>query len=493
MEGEHRNPKRERGYLVPKVLLGNAFRQAPLGTLAARTSAKQSFGKCVTKQSLVTSFAVLLATLLFGSLTRAHDSIPGEPQKTPIALIGGKVFLISGEPIEDGIVLFEKGKLTKVGKDVELPEGTQRIDAKGKYVYPGLFDAHTNLGLVEIPSVRATLDERESGLINPNVEAIKAVHPDSELFPVTRSGGVLLALSSPDGPLLAGRSSVIQLDGWTWEEMLVARDVGMHLRWPALAPGTAGAPAGPRAGQIKARNDQIAALKRAFEDAAAYKIARDAAKKLDDFAIDARWEALLPVLDGKQPLMVHANGAQEIEAAIDFAATRKLKIVICGGYDAEHCADLLKKHSVPVVILGTYRLPLRTDDGYDAPFTLPERLRAAGVRFCISGGGKHSTENTRNLPYHAAMAAGFGLSEAEAVRAITLSPAEILGVANRVGSLESGKDATLIVASGNILDTATRVEQAWIQGRAVDLSDRQKKLQRKYQQKYEWLPAGDRE
>jgi imidazolonepropionase-like amidohydrolase len=427
----------------------------------------------------------VMLVLLLAGVTFANDSIPGAPQKTPIALVGGKIYPVSGEPIEEGIVLFEKGKITKVGKEVGLPDGTQQIDAKGKHIYPGLFDAHTNLGLVEIPSVRATLDERETGQINPNVEAIKAVHPDSELIPVTRSGGVLLALSSPDGPLLAGRSSVIQLDGWTWEEMAVARDVGMHLHWPSLAPNQAGAaPTGPRAGQIKARNEQLAALKRAFEDAAAYKIAREAAKKTEEFAIDARWEALLPVLDGKLPLMVHANGAQEIEAAIEFAATRKLKIVICGGYDAEHCADLLKKHSVPVVILGTYRLPLRTDDAYDSPFSLPERLRAAGVRFCLSGGGKHSTENTRNLPYHAAMAVAFGLSEAEALRAITLSPAEILGVANRVGSLEAGKDATLIVANGNILDTATRVEQAWIQGKSVDLSDRQKKLHSKYLQKY---------
>ena len=426
-----------------------------------------------------------LTFMLFACAALAHDSIPGAPQQRPIALVGGKVFPVSGEPIEDGIVLFDKGEIVAVGAKVDLPEGTEKIDVAGKHVYPGLFDAHTNLGLIEIPSIRATVDEREVGLINPNVEAIKAVHPDSELIPVTRANGVLLALSAPGGPLLSGRSSAIQLDGWTWEEMTVKTDVGMHLLWPLERPIRDWRVPLTAKKQVELRDEQLLALKQAFDDATAYKTAREAADKGDvQFAIDARWEALLPVLAGKQPLIVSAEEIQQIEAAVAFVHSRKLKMILQGGYDAPHCVALLKQHQIPVLLEGTYRLPLRPDEDYDAPFSLPERLRAAGVKFCIAGGGRHATENTRNLPYHAAQAVAFGLPPEEALRAITLSPAEILGVADRVGSLETGKDATLIVTDGDILSSTTHVEKAWIQGRAVDLSDRQTRLRAKYEQKY---------
>ncbi len=425
---------------------------------------------------------VCLLGMLSGGLASAHDAIPGAPQTEPIALVGGKVFPISGPPIEHGTVLFDNGRLVAMGEKVKLPPKTRQIDVRGKHVYPGLFDAHTNVGLVEIQAVRATVDERESGEINPNVEALKAVNPDSEMIPVTRSNGVLLALTSPEGSLLAGKSAVVQLDGWTWEEMSLKSTAALHLYWPSMSPQRASADAAKAKKWSEHRDETLGEIKQAFDDAAAYRTAREALG--DKQPLDARWEAMLPVLRGELPVMIHANEVQQIQAALSFVAERKLKCILHGGYDAEHCLDLIKAHKVPIIIDGTYRLPMRGDDDYDAAYTLPERLRKAGVPFCIAGGGRHVTANSRNLPYHAANAVAYGLPAEIALRSITLAPAEILGVADRVGSLEAGKDATLFVCSGDILQTETQVEMAWIQGRAVDLTDRQKQLYRKYQEKY---------
>ena len=198
---------------------------------------------------------------------------------------------------------------------------------------------------------------------------------------------------------------------------------------------------------------------------------------------------MIPVLAGKVPIIVHANEIQQIQAAVAFASEHKLKMILFGGYDAPRCAQLLKKHQIPVIVGGVYRLPQKRHDPYDEAYTLPERLRQAGLKFCISSYGRIGAANVRNLPYHAAIAAGFGLPEDEALKAITLSPAEILGVSDRVGSLQTGKDATLIITTGTPLETTTQVEAAFVQGKPVQLNDRHKRLWRKYQQKYEQLKA----
>jgi imidazolonepropionase-like amidohydrolase len=235
--------------------------------------------------------------------------------------------------------------------------------------------------------------------------------------------------------------------------------------------------------QIEDRDKALKNLRKTFDDAEAYRRAREANLEGQDH--DARWEALIPVLTGKLPVIIQANEIQQIQAAVAFASERKLKMILFGGYDAPRCAMLLKKHQVPVIVGGVYRLPQRRHDAYDDAYTLPERLRQAGIKFCISSYGRFGAANVRNLPYHAAIAAGFGLPEDEAIRAITLSPAEILGVSQRVGSLQVGKDATLIITTGSPLETTTQVEGAFIQGKRVQLNDRHKRLWRKYQQKYE--------
>jgi imidazolonepropionase-like amidohydrolase len=419
------------------------------------------------------------ATLSLTAL--ASPEIPGAPQTRPIALIGGTVHPISGPPIREGTVLFDKGRIVSVGKNVELPPGTKLIHASGLHVYPGLFDAYSNMGLVEINAVRATRDGEETGTLNPNVKAQVAVNPDSELIPVTRSNGVLLCLTAPSGGLISGRSSVLQLDGWTYEDMTLLPDAGMHIDWPRMAPVSDWWVEQSAKEQLAERDKALESLRQAFEDARRYLAAREA--RPDD-PPDARWEALRDVLAGELPLIVAADDRQQIQAAVAFAAREKVRLILYGGYDAPLCAALLKRHRVPVIVGGVYRLPQRRDDAFDAAYTLPKRLHEAGIPFCISGAGRFGASNVRNLPYHAATAAAYGLPVDEALKAVTLYPARILGVEQRVGSLEREKDATLIVTTGNPLETASQVEMAFIQGREVDLSDRHKRLWRKYQEKY---------
>jgi imidazolonepropionase-like amidohydrolase len=425
-------------------------------------------------------------------LLRASDAVPGAPQKGPIALVGGTVHPVSSPAIEGGTVLFEAGKITAVGRNVKLPKGVEKIDVQGKHVYPGLFDADTELGLVEITAVRATVDFAETGSINPNVRAQAAFNPDSELIPVTRSGGVLTAVSAPLGGLIAGRGAVMRMDGWTWEQMTIRGEAAMYVNWPSMAETYTwrldeGGPV------EKSRSATIDKLTTVFADARAYRTLRRARAEQKAAApdFDARWEAMIPVLDGKTPIAVRADDLRQIQSAVAFAKKEGLKLVIIGGYDAPACAELLKREKVPVIVKGVNRLPRYRNDAYDAGYTVPARLHEAGVTFCISANDRMA--NTRNLPHHAAQAAAFGLPAEEALKSITLRPAEIMGVADRLGSLEAGKAATIVVADGDILEIASNVTTAYIDGRMVDLTDRHKQLYQKYKKKYEQLEAAKAE
>lgn len=418
----------------------------------------------------------------------AHPEVPGALKDKTIALTGGTIHPVNGSTIEVGVLVFSAGKITAVGEDVEIPEDAERIDVSGKDIYPGLIDAASHLGLVEIDAVRATLDMQETGRINPNVKAQVAFNPDSELIPVARSNGILLTQVLPDGGYLAGQAALMRLDGWTWEDMTQKSPTALYIVWPSMSPVSAWWMPDSDKEQLKQRDEALKAIRDAFDDALAYRKAKRAEKDSGkELPHDSRWESMLPVLNGEMPVLVAADEALEIQSAVSFAERYKLKAIILGGYDAPYCADLLKRHGIPVIVRGTQRLPLRRSDAYDDPFTVPERLRQSGVKFCISGGGRFSASNVRNLPYHAGMAAAYGLPSQEALKAITLYPAEILGVADRVGSLEIGKDATFIVTNGDPVETPTLVEQAFIEGREVALNDRHKRLWKKYEEKYQRL------
>ena len=414
----------------------------------------------------------------------ASNEIPGPPQSKPIVLFGGTIHTVSGETIPEGIVLFDKGVISAVGKKVQLPNDVERIDVAGKHIYPSFLDAYTQLGLVEIGSISATQDSREGGSMNPNVQSWLAVNPDSELIPVTRSNGILLAVTVPNGGLISGRSSLLQLDGWTTEQLVLRKDIAMHLRWPSERASLSDDEKKAKTSPPRESTQKV--LRDFFDLSRAYQKAR--ASDPERHSIDLRLEAMLPVIDRQLPVVIAADELRQIQSAVGFAIEQKIRIIIYGGYDAAECAPLLIEHQIPVIVSGTYRLPMRDSDPYDSAYTLPDRLRKLGVTYCIASQGKFAGTSVRNLPYHAANASAFGLPIDDAVKSITLYPAQILGVADRVGSIEVGKDATLFICTGDPLDVASSVESAYIQGRRVDLNDRQKRLKQKYEQKYQSQP-----
>ncbi|MBL8818085.1 MAG: amidohydrolase family protein [Planctomyces sp.] len=432
----------------------------------------------------------LLATAVLGASATAvsgSDVIPGAPQKKPVVLKNGVIHTVSGAPISDGMLIFDQGRITEIGTGLTIPADAEVIDLKGKDVWPSMIEAHSQIGLTEIASVRATIDYAETGSLNPNVSAHVAVNPDSELIPVTRANGVLIALSAPMGGLVSGKASVMQLDGWTYEDMTLKADAAMVVNWPRMTAPSFRGFRPQEAPSDEGGNQGLKSLRDLFDQARAYQKARSAGSA--DQRYDIRLEAMQPVIEGKTPLYVTANRVREIQSAVSFSAEQKVRMILFGGADAELCADLLKQHQIPVVIDSIHRLPSRSHEAYDSSYTLPERLRRAGVKFCISGSSRAETYNVRNLPYQAATAVAYGLPYEDGVRAVTIYPAEILGIADRVGTLDKGKDATLFVCDGDPLETDTQVEMAWVQGRRVDLNSRHRQLYEKYSEKYRQLKA----
>jgi imidazolonepropionase-like amidohydrolase len=435
------------------------------------------------KLALIT--ALLSATLA----AQATPNTPPPPQREPLLLRNATLHPVSGPAIANGSLLIEGGRITAIGgAELAAPAGARTVDLGGRRVYPGMISADSSLGLAETRSVSASIDTTETGPLNPNARALVAVNADSELLPVTRGGGVLAALAVPEAGrtgLIAGTSALLQLEGWNWQDMALRPEVALHIAVPRLRLNSALFPGQPEARLAEIRRSTEARLKLlddAFESAKAYALARaaDAATP-----IDTRWEAMRPVLPAApgatpaRPVFMHADDLAQIRFALDFAARHGLKLVIVGGADSWRVADTLRERGVPVVIDGLQRLPLRRDDPPDALFTLPARLAAAGVRYCIADGGRDSS-NARNLPFEAAAARAYGLPDDEALKAVTLYPAQILGIADQLGSLEVGKLANLFVADGDPLEPSTRIERVFIQGREVELSDRQTKLRDKY-------------
>lgn len=417
--------------------------------------------------------------------------IKAPPQAKPILITGGTVHTVSGDSIPNGFVLFDKGIIKAVGSGQPPAEArsAEGVDAKGKHVYPGLIAAETQLGLAEMAAVRASNDYREVGSITPEVWAAVAVNPDSTLIPVTRSNGILIAGVYPEGGRIPGRLSVMRMDGWTWEDMALKADAGLAVSWPNVRPFSAWWMDRSDADQADEIRRSLSDIDDTFKTAQVYTAARDADPSLP---IDLRWEAMRGILpknaaSGEKapeqlPVFISAQDIDQITSAVTWGLEKNLKMVIVGGRDSHMCADLLKRHDIPVIITGTHTFPKRADSPYDDAFTLPARLHAAGVRFCIASADR--TAHERNLPYNAATAVAYGLDPAAAIRSITLWPAQILGVSDRVGSLETGKAATLIITTGNPLEITTQVEAAYIDGRKIDLSNKQTALAEKYREKY---------
>ncbi|MCI0706680.1 MAG: amidohydrolase family protein [Ignavibacteriae bacterium] len=437
---------------------------------------------------------VILSIVFLSQFSLASDPVPAAKQKKPVALVGGTIHTVSGETISNGTILFDKGKIVTFGQTVNIPADAERVDITGKHVYPGLIDSYSNMGLTEIGSVRGTIDGQERGTINPNTRAEVAVDAESEMYPVARSSGILIAGSTPSGGLISGTSAALMMDGWTWEDMTLKAPLGLFINWPGMVyvqggfGGFGGGGQMTKENWLKRRDEQLKSLRDAFAEARAYATAKkvESQRGVPYHQTDSRWEAMIPVIEGKVPVFVNANEVAQIQAAVTWAEQEAVKLVIVGGRDAWQVSNQLKAKDIPVIVQPILFVgPPRRYDGYDAIYSLPNKLREAGVRFCISGDGDAS--NSRNVPHHAATAAAFGLPKDDALKAVTLYAAQILGIADRVGSLETGKDATLIITNGDPLELSTTVEQAYIQGKKIDMRDKHKRLYQKYQEKYKQL------
>ena len=405
------------------------------------------------------------------------------PPRGVFAIRNARIVTVSGPDIENGTVVIRDGKIEAVGANVSVPSGAQTIDGHGLSVYPGMIDAGTNMGLVEVPQgASGTVDTTEVGDLNPNAKAIIAVNPHSAHIAVTRVEGITNTLTAPAGGLISGQAALINLLGTAPKEMAVVPQAALVINYPRIGGGGGGfggfqqQPAN-LAETLTANERQLEQVRKMLRDAEAYGRSQDAYAKDKSLPRPDRnvvLESLVPYVRGEQPVIFRADREAEIRGAIRFADEMKLKPIILGGDDAWKVAGLLKEKNVPVILTGIFSLPNREDDAYDTLYENPAKLQQAGVRFCISTGD--SGPEVRNLPQYAGMAAAFGLSKADAVKAVTLYPAQILNVADRLGSIEAGKMANLVITDGDLLEVRSHIRYLFIDGRPVGLTSRHTEL-----------------
>lgn len=438
------------------------------------------------KRRTATFAAAATCVMAAGVAHGQSRQIPAPPQTQPVVIRDATIHPVTSDVIEHGHVVFSNGVISAVGAGpAPILPGAIVVEAEGLHVYPGLIAAETSIGLVETGAVDVTKDHTELGNFTPEVRSAVAINPDSDHIPVARANGILTALTLPRGRLVAGRCAVIRLDGWTWEDMAIDADAGLVVNWPRTEPVTAWWMDTSEEEQRAEIAEDLRDVERWFDEATAYVKAKD---NDDELRTDLRFEAMRPVLQGEAPVYVQASSASQIESAVAWSNRRGLNIIIVGGQSADQVVDLLREFDIPVIIGGTHRLPSRRDQAYDQPFALPATLHEAGVRFCIAGPGRGpGSGNERNLNHQAATAAAYGLPRLKALEAVTIVPARIIGIGDTHGSLEIGKSATLILTTGDPLEITTDTLLAYIDGRRIDLGNRQKSLYAKYREKYEQL------
>ena len=396
---------------------------------------------------------------------------PAPPQSEAIMIVGATAHIGDGTVIENSAIGFKDGKITFVGKASDANQsGHKVVDAKGKHVYPGLIAGNTTIGLTEIGAVRATRDNSEVGIYNPSIRSIIAYNTDSRVTPTVRSNGVLLAQVAPNGGWISGQSSIVQLDAWNWEDAAYKMDDGIWMSFPF--------PYSFRGG-LKASKDydkQVQGFKDFFKEAKAYTEGTPTTKNL-------KFEAMRGLFDGSKQLFIKVDYVKAMMGAIEFAEEFGVKYVLVGARDAWQMTEVLKAHDVKIMLRRTQRLPSHSHEDVDQPFKTPIALENAGITYCLMF---NDYWQTRNLPFQAGQAVPFGLDKEAALKSITLNAAKILGIDDTVGSLTTGKDATIIVSSGDVLDQLTnQVTHAFINGRTIDLDNKQKELYRKFKEKYE--------
>jgi imidazolonepropionase-like amidohydrolase len=407
-------------------------------------------------------------------------------QASSLLLKDGWIFTASGPVLTNASVLIRDGRIEKVGAGLTDKADTV-VELGGQRVFPGLIAPTTVLGLLEIDALRATRDTTEVGEYSADVSAWIAVNPDSELIPVARANGYTHAHVVPSGGTVSGFSGLIQLDGWTIEDLTVEKAVALHLRWPGFGLDTTPRPPGKDSGpsledQVRDRDRKLREIDSFFTEAAAYSEAKKVAK--EGFKTVPAWEAMLPVVRKERPLWIHVNEARGIRSAAEWSVRRGFKAVIAGGRDAWREAAYLAEHRIPVAYEHVFTQPVRDTDPYDVHYSAPAVLSKAGVLLAFSEGTEQfGASSIRNIPYSAAQARAFGLPYEDAVRGLTLNAAKMLGVSDRLGSIEPGKEATLFIADGDVLDLKAQVKRMWIRGREVDLSSRHTRLYEKYRKR----------
>src|ERR1700683_1328960 len=442
------------------------------------------------KKMLNLSSRAAMALVLAATL-----AIPASPQTTATttyAIKSGKVFTLAGGPIENGTVVIRDGKIAAVGAQIAIPQDAQVIDATGLEVYPGMFDPVTQCGLTEVSAVSAAVDVSELGEYNPELVAATAVNPASAHIPVTRASGITAVIAAPgtasldlaSGGLIAGQASAFNLAGWTMDEMEITRSVAMVINWPSIQTtsfdfASFSVKEKPYADVKKEYDKSINALSDWLRRARRYAQAKEIGSPAL-YERDLKLEALVPVVEGKLPVLVVADEARDIRNAIDFCTKQNLKMILASGAESWKVKDLLKEKKIPVILGPTERLPEQEDTAYDKPMTQPSELNAAGIQFAFSSFG---TAFSRRLPQYAGTAVGYGLSHDEALKAVMLNAAQIFGLADQLGTIESGKLANLIVTTGDPLEIQTEVRYLFIKGQLTSTDNRHKDLYQQYRKR----------
>jgi imidazolonepropionase-like amidohydrolase len=422
--------------------------------------------------------------ILFAFKLKAQNPAPAPQQNSPVLLKGGIIHIGNGTVINNGIITFESGKLTYVGPSNGFTNNAEtylEYDVTGQHIYPGLILCNSILGLSEIPAIKATNDYNETGNFNPNVRSIIAYNTDSERIPVNRSNGTLISQIVPQGGTVSGTSSVVQLDAWNWEDAVIRADEGIHFHWPNkyLPPNF-------WLGETEAKPNEnysktIQTIEKNIQDAIAYSKTDQHEKS------NLKLNALAGIFNGNSTLYLHVNKAAEIIKSVQMFQKYKVKkIVLIGATDAYYVREFIKENDIPLILNSTHELPSRPEEAVSGPYQLPFLLNKEGIIVAIHMSTAYRPNNWRNLPFLAGTAAAYGLSKEEALKLLTINPAKILGIENRVGTIEVEKDATIIVSDGDILDMmGNNVKLAFIEGRKIDLDNKHKRLYRKFKAKYE--------
>jgi len=416
----------------------------------------------------------------------AQVPAPAPLDSQSVLIMNATAHLGNGRVIENSVIGVNKaGRFSIVGSAliarIDRSAYDTIIDADGKHVYPGFIAPNSRVGLFEIGQVKATLDYDELGDYLPNVRSITSYNTDSKITPTIRTNGVLMAQITPSGGTISGTSSIVHFDAWNWEDAVYQIDDGVHLNWPVLFKRTGWWAEPGGVSKNKDADKKQREIRDFFSNAQAYAEIENHREK------NLRFEAMRGIFDGSQTLYVHAEHVRELLQVVTFIREFDLKrVAIVGGYDAWMVTDQLKDYNIAVMLRRVHALPVRPEDDVDLPYKIPFLLQQAGVLFCLQNAGDMEVMNTRNLPFLAGTAAAYGLTKEEALMAITLNTAKILGIDSRVGSIEPGKDATFFISTGDALDMRTNnITEAWIGGRPIDLDNHQQQLYRKFKTKYE--------